>query len=35
MLDEFKEVFIKERKGFKVKIEAYLESSPTFVMENF
>ena len=35
MLDEFKKVFLKEKKGFKVKKEAYLESSRTSVMELF
>ena len=32
MLDESKKYF-KEKKGFKVKVEPYLESSRTFVME--
>ena len=35
MLDEFKNIFLKEKKGFKVKTEAYWESSRTSVMELF
>ena len=35
MLDELKKKYFKETKGFKVKAEAYLESSRTPMVEVF
>ena len=33
MFDELKKLFSRNRKGFKVKLEAYLKSSRTSPME--
>ena len=35
MLHELKKIYFKEREGFKVNAEMYLESSRTYVMELF
>ena len=35
MLHELKKIYFKEREGFKVNAEVYLEFSRTYVMELF